>query len=157
MYDEVETKSSFSLSDAVFVVLAIGLFIWIWFVVFGKSDAKPFTEDEVYQSYVDVYIATYHERPVAYPNVALAQPIDVKKIESVGFTESELHEASRTTNRPYRVRLKEDFNAGGLPKPPTLQNAVHYYVEVNGVVRYYDADQIAESKRLLHLHGVSTK
>lgn len=157
MYDDVETKSSFGLSDVLFIVLAIGLFVWIWFVVFGKSDVKPFTEDDVYQSYTDAYIATYNERPVAYPNVSLAQPIDVKKIESVGFTETELHEATRTINRPYKTRLKEDFDAGGLPKPPTLQNATHYYVEVNGVVRYYDADQMAHAKRLLHLHGVSTK
>lgn len=62
----------------------------------------------------------HKERPVIAPKVPLPQPIDVAKLQSVGFTEAELKTVERVSHSAFRVRSDNDFDEKGRLKPPSV-------------------------------------
>lgn len=150
-------QRDFRIVDVIFICLGISFFVWLWFCILPYSDAEKTTDKTLYQIYTDRYISMHKERPVIAPKVPLPQPIDIAKLQSVGFTEAELKTVERVTHRTYGVRSDKDFDEKGRLKPPSLSDIVHYYVDGDGDVVYMDDDEMMRANRLLLLEGISIK
>lgn len=148
-------QSDIRIVDVIFICLGLSFFVWIWLIFFPASHAeKVITEDVLYQTYVDRYMSEHKERPVIAPKVSLPQPIDVAKLQSVGFTEAELKTVERVSHRTYGVRSDKDFDEKGRLKPPSLSDIAHYYVDDDGDVVHMDDDEMVQANRLLLAKGI---